>query len=116
MYFEGRELKPYAEPVSLTNLQEGSTYFMVTFVDEEMLVPTFEPVVYIGCDLEPEDRGKVYFQDVESYIAGIRYGSTQNGFGQIFSGAETEIGHIFEYDHALDVLLSCALRRKKSKE
>ena len=33
MHFEGRELKPYAEPVSKSELREGETYFAVNYVD-----------------------------------------------------------------------------------
>lgn len=113
MYFEGRELNPYAEPVCCGRLGEGETYFMVTLVDEDMLVPSVEPVVYIGHNLEAGDKGKVYFQDAESYLAGERYDGAENGSGQIYSGAETELSHIFEYERGLDILLSCALRRKK---
>ena len=67
MYFEGRELKEYAEPVSATELREGDVYFALNYVDCDLLVPVVETVVFIGRDLEPDDVGQVYIQDVESY-------------------------------------------------
>ena len=73
MRFEERELQPYAEPVSAIELQEGSVYFAVTFVDEDMLIPIMATLVFVGRNLEPGDIRKVYFQDVHSYRAGIRY-------------------------------------------
>jgi hypothetical protein len=73
VYFDGRELKPYAEPVSSSELSEGTVYFAVNFVDEEMLIPTMETLVFVGRNLEPDDVGEVYFQDVASYREGVRY-------------------------------------------
>lgn len=74
MYFEGRELTTYAEPVSSSELREGEVYFAVNYVDDDMLIPVMETVVFIGRNLEPDDVGQVYFQDVESYREGVRYG------------------------------------------
>ena len=39
MHFEGRELKPYAEPVTASELKQGSVYFSVTFADDDMTIP-----------------------------------------------------------------------------
>ena len=49
--FAARKLKPYSEPVSASELQVGATYFAVGFLDEAMLIPTMEPIVFIGTDL-----------------------------------------------------------------
>ena len=51
MRFEARELVPWAEPLTSSELQEGVTYFTVTFVDEKGLVPEMRPVVFAGIDL-----------------------------------------------------------------
>jgi len=110
MRFEERELKPYAETVPLGELKEGTIYFAVNFLDDAMLVPTMEPKVFIGRDMDPQEPG-LYFQDADSYQQGIRFGSTVEAPEAAFDiGAEQ---HIFEYEKALDVLMQCALRRKK---
>lgn len=107
-----RDLKPYAEPIAASELQEGSVYFFVNFIDREMLIPTIETVVYVGKNLEPNDENQVYFQDIESFRNGIRYGS---GEGAVFeTGSADELGHVFEYERALDVLMACSLRRQKA--
>ena len=67
MYFEGRDLTDHAEPVSASELCEGQVYFAVNYVDGEMLIPIMETIVFIGRNLEPDDAGQVYFQDVESH-------------------------------------------------
>jgi hypothetical protein len=115
MRFEGRELKPFAEPVLSADLQEGSIYFSVNYVDDEMLIPVVEPLVFVGRNLEAEDVGRVYFQDVDSYNEGIRYASaTEDQSADFYVGPENEVGHIFEFERALDQLLKCSLRRRES--
>jgi hypothetical protein len=116
MRFESRELKPYAEPVSASALKEGSVYFSVNFVDEEMLIPVMEPVVFIGRNLAPNDAGRVYFQDIDSYRRGVRYSTAMEEDEPVFhSGSEDSMSHVFEFERALDVLMKCSLRRS-SKE
>lgn len=110
MRFEERELKPYAEPVPIDEVKEGTVYFAVNFLDDAMLVPTMEPKVFIGKDLDPQEPG-LYFQDADSYRQGIRFGSTVEAHEATFEvGAEK---HIFEYEKALEVLMQCELRRRK---
>ena len=77
------ELKESAEPVSAGDLREGEVYFAINYVDDDMLIPVMETVVFIGRNLEPGDVGQVYFQDVQSYqegivMAGIRRMSGRN--------------------------------------
>lgn len=113
MRFEARELKPYAEPVSPEELREGEMYFAVFFLDDDAMVPVLAPRVFIGRDLETGDQGEIYFQDFDSYKRGVRFESaSEKDDDAVFEkGAER---HIFEYERALDVLMSCALRRRKA--
>ena len=53
MRFEARELKPYAEPVLPEQLQIGAVYFSVIFLDEDALVPTLLPKVFVGPKVQP---------------------------------------------------------------
>lgn len=62
MYVEGRELKPYGEPITIKDLRLGITYFHVGFVDEAMRIPVVAPMTYIGKNLEPGDADKYHFQ------------------------------------------------------
>lgn len=117
MRFEARELKTYAEPISADDLKEGAVYFFVSFTDEQMLVPVMDTVVYIGENLESGDENQVYFQDIMSFNRGVEYGGEGDGDHALFqSGSKNELGHVFDYEHALDQLLACSLRRKKSME
>ena len=121
LHFAARELKPYAQPISEKDLKEGSIYFMVTFVDDEMLIPTIDTVVFIGRNLDQHDFGKVYFQDVSSYRQGVRYDSEYDAQADVspvrfFSGPEAETNHIFEFENALEVLMKCSLSRNARSE
>ena len=116
MRFERQELRPYAEPTSANDLKIGSVYFFLNFVDDALLLPSMEPVVFIGRNLEANDKTRVYFQDADSYRQGVRYESSdKNENATIYSGSENEIGHVFEYDHALDELIRCSLRRNSTR-
>lgn len=103
-----REVPNHAVPVTKSDLVEGEVYFSLTFLDETLTVPCLEPVVYVGSDLEPGDSGQVYFQDYESYSSGARYERSVSGVHATFSsGDESEVSHLFQLEHAVDVLLNC---------
>lgn len=114
--FPARTLKPYAEPVSAGELQEGTTYFSVAFLDDDMLIPTFEAIVFLGVDLaQSEVPGGLYFQDAASYRQGIRLQSASDEDGARFLiQAPHQLGSFFGYENALDELLACSLRRRKA--
>ncbi|MGB0037072.1 MAG: hypothetical protein WBP79_16515 [Candidatus Acidiferrales bacterium] len=114
MRFEERELKPYAETVPPDGLEVGTVYFAVNFIDDEMLIPIVEPKVFIGRNLNPEQGDYLYFQDIDSYRQGVRFeAGTQTSEARFETGTER---HIFEYERALDVLMRCALRRRKGRD
>jgi hypothetical protein len=114
MRFEERELKPYAEPVTASLLEEGDVYFSVQFTDEDMLIPIMETWVFAGRKLDTEDtEGYLYFQDIESYRQGIRYASATPDNATFQIATEENVNHIFEYEHALDQLMKCSLKRRK---
>jgi len=116
-FFEGRELKPYAESITSNELREGEIYFFVQFVDDKLLIPTMATVVFIGRNLEEGDENQVYFQDIESYRRGVRYDSAAADDAAVFEcGSENELGHVFDYEHAISELLACSLRRKKAAQ
>ncbi len=114
MRFEERELKLYAESITAQTLQVGRTYFSVQYADRDMLIPIVETFVFAGKKLHPKDAdGCLYFQDVESYLQGIRYGSAAAKDATFQVPLEENTKHIFEYEHALEELMKCSLRRRK---
>ena len=73
MKFEERDLPLWSVPLALSDLQVGITYFVLSFVDDEMHVPELRPVVFAGADLNGEGEGRLYFQDFASFERGTRY-------------------------------------------
>jgi len=113
MRFDAREVKNYAEPMTADTLVVSVTYFIVQFIDDKLLIPVLEPIIFIGRDLMPEDKGTLYFQDAESHRDGIRFESDWPPSAVFYAHGEHEINHIFEYERALDCLLGCSIRRSK---
>lgn len=118
--FKGREIKAYAEPVSARGLKTNAVYFSVGFLDTELLIPSMEPLVYIGRNLTDGDSGHAYFQDYASHKRGLRFGQPQEvdttGEGKFLRQADDALGFVFEYERALDLLLACSIRRTAQSE
>jgi hypothetical protein len=128
MYFEGRELKSYGEFVKASELVVGRVYFRVSFLDEDMAIPELVPLVFIGRDLSPDEPG-LYYQDAGSFFEGKRWEDTNaqppavstnedadvdgphNGWFETES--EDTYSTVYEFEKALDDLLTCSLRRRK---
>jgi hypothetical protein len=114
MRFEERELKTYAEPVTATDLVAGQVYFSVQFADDQLLIPIMETWVFAGRKLRTGDTEDVlYFQDLESYLQGVRHGTSGDNEARFQIAMPTAINQIFDYEHALDELMKCALRRRQ---
>jgi hypothetical protein len=112
-HVDARELKLFAEPLKPAELELGSIYFSLFFLDDAFLIPGLEPYVFIGSDIDPEDTG-LYFQDIESYWRGARYGdATAGGPAILVVDSEETVNH-FEYNEALEQLMVCSLRRQEA--
>jgi hypothetical protein len=112
--FPRTEVKPYGEPVEPGEMKVGRVYFALHYLDEAGLVPTIQPLIFIGYDDEnPKLR---VFQDYESFRAGVRYNSPEgtSDWPYAFEEYGPEGGkHIYDYEHALQILMFCALQRRE---
>ena len=120
MFYEAREIKPYAEHVNADRLEEGAVYFSCMFLDDgETGSPVLEPLVFIGRNLLPEDvhgiETTVYFQDAHSYLRGARHDSSLPGvpMPRIEGASEGDATWFFEYERALDQLIGHWLQRHR---
>jgi hypothetical protein len=128
VYFEGRNVPSVGVYVRSSELVVGQVYFRVGFLDDEMVVPELAPLVFVGRNLETGDAG-LYFQDVESYLLGHRHEGLHlesavdlgddvpdpeaRAVVEFTVVPDTETVSVCSYEHALDQLLACALRREK---
>jgi hypothetical protein len=116
MRFEATQIKRYPEPLRTKDLRIGEIYFRVAFFDNEMLVPGLEPLIYIGANLRAEQEDSAYFQDAGSYEAGIRFGDDSGQYeGEFQFFPSKNLGCIFDFNGALNVILLCSLRREARK-
>jgi len=97
-------------------LVAGETYFSVQYMDSDLLIPTIETLVFVGRNLNPRETNLLYFQDVECYLEGIKYGSSSYNDTGFQTCPEDGTKHIFEYERALDEFMKCSLRRRSAKD
>lgn len=117
MHFESRELQPFAEPMTSDNLKEGSVYYFIEYLGDNMFVPKVDTVVFIGRNLDADAVGRVYFQDIESYEQGNRYELAANFPGpqaRFYVSSELDVNHVFDFEHALEELMRCSVGRKEA--
>ena len=111
--FPATELPPYAEPIPSEEMQVGRVYFALQFLDGALLVPHLYPLIFLGLDLDGGSRNMHYFQDFDSYRAGVRYGSHSEEESASFHIYQSNTGRpIFDYEHALRLLMRCGLDRR----
>ena len=113
---DGRELQLGAEPIPTASLREGSEYFSVQYADEQLLIPIIGTWIYIGRGLEESEPDLLYFQDVESYHQGVRYGKSGEENASFHLSRDGKLHHMFDFERALNELLKCALRRCRTSE
>jgi hypothetical protein len=116
MRFEARELEPYSQPVKPEMLREEGVYFSVTYVDEDLVIPVMETLVFIGKNLDASGAGLLYFQDIGSYRNGVRYGDEveEERYGEFYTRSEGNLEDVFEYEPAVEELMRCSVRRRQA--
>lgn len=111
-HFE-RDVPIHAEPVLAHELKEGKAYFSVQFVDEDLLLPLMETLIFTGRGFDEDGIKVLHFQDIDSYRLGVERDSPEADDAMFYEQHEKDLKHIFEYDRALDRLIDCSLRRRK---
>lgn len=113
--FDQREIPSYARPIPSDQLVEGETYFHVSYVDRNMKIPTVSSLVYVGKNFGDDEVSTLYFQDVESYLAGVRITDENQdpGSARFESWPEDGFHAVFDFEHALEELMKCSLRRNQ---
>jgi hypothetical protein len=111
--FPATELPPYGEPMSPDEMQVGRVYFALQYLGADLLVPHLYPLIFIGVDLDGDRKNMRFFQDFDSYRAGVRYGSHSGEDSVCFHLYGPDEGkHIFDYERAVRSLMRCALDRR----
>ena len=118
-HFKERSLKPYAELVSMAELQEGEVYPSIQFAeqDRDELFPIMETLVFVGLNLDEQQvERRVYLEDLEFYQAGLRYKTASaDDRATFYAQLPQHLNQIFHYENALNELVKCSLRRRESE-
>jgi len=115
MHFEARELTEYGTPIERQDLVVGGVYFQVNYIDDDMQIPCMDTMVFIGTDIVPDHPG-FFFQDAQSHSEGMRHDDNANhNLVRIFHCDESSLRGVYDFEHALESLMRCSLRRTKQK-
>lgn len=111
----GRAVPPYAEPVTPSDLRKDQSYFMVTYVDEDMLVPVVQTLIFLGRNATGKHPGFLCFQDAESFFDLGPYPQKKRGPGDLYVCPDEGLSNIFTLEKALKSLSRCLERRTRKK-
>lgn len=114
LHFPGRDVPPYGEYASAASLVEGRVYYRMTYLDEELTIPDMQPFAFIGRNLRDGDEDHLYFQDAESYRAGVRYedSTRKHDIDVEVHRVASDTPFVYEFEKALDRLLYLSLERQ----
>jgi len=101
--------------VSPDEMQAGRVYFALQYLDRDLLVPHLYPLIFLGHDLDNDQRDIRFFQHFDSYMAGVRYAnhSEEDEDSGCFEAYGPDEGkHIYDYEHAIKLLMRCTLIRR----
>lgn len=104
---KSKRIRPYAEPVEVSDLNAGMIYFKVTYVDAACCIPMVESLVFLGAK-KLGGTQKLLFQDVETYWC-----DADSNESAKFECSTNGINSIFEFDKALEELERCSIRRRQ---
>ena len=104
------------EPVAPSDLRKNHSYFMVTYVDEDMLVPIIQTLIYLGRNVTGQHPGFLCFQDAESFFDLGPYPQKKLGSGDLYVCPDEGLSGIFTLEKALRSLSRCVDRRTRRKQ
>lgn len=105
-------MKARAQSVRPSELVKGSTYFMVSYVDDDLLIPIVEPMVFLGRSIHGDADGKLYFQNAESFTHHGPYPEATDGDQDVFAFPDEGLGSILNLDEAVEELQRCLARKR----
>ena len=103
----GRSIKP----VLAEDLRKGTIYLSLCYLDEQLLVPVMETLVFLGSDIFGERDGLFYFQRAESYFEHGEFVPIMIEHNErLVAAAPDGLSNIFAVPDGSDALALCAER------
>jgi hypothetical protein len=109
---------PIVEPISPEDLVSGEIYYAVQFLDDELTVPSVEPIVFVGWDHFGDERVRTaYFQTAETYSRGVRLETTTaDDPADFLCAEEDELSYIFNFEGLVESISATAHRRLRLQQ
>ena len=108
---DARPLSENPQPVVSDALSVGETY-LIDYVDQPKLIPDMWTATLIGRNLRSGDMDRAYFQDVEAYRDGVSFETDEFEPRTIVALDRSDLDSIFDFEHAIEELMRCSLRRR----
>ncbi len=99
---------PSHQKVTASNLVRGSLYFMVSFVDPEMMIPILETLIFEGRN----DLGDFKFRNAISVFLGESDEAAAAAARIVFC-EESELAGLEDLEGAVKILTACADQRRR---
>jgi|SRR6185312_2676488 len=96
--------------VSADELKKDSTYFMVSFFDNDLLIPEITTVIYLGKDIFGEGDGSHYFRDYSAVAEADS--ATANA---VIEAEEGRLDNFFAIGGLVQLLQDCQKRRQRRR-
>lgn len=105
-------LSPLGVPAS--RLTVGGLYFVVSYLDEECIIPIVDSLIFLGRNLEGHSEKALYFQDAASHRESGPYPNAHNETATVtVVDSDSDLPpNLFELEGVLDELARCAQRKK----
>src|SRR5271165_2868584 len=114
--FPSRLLRHGSEPVRAADIRVGAVYYDVGYYGSDCLFPCVLPYVFAGFGLSGDGDDLAYFQDINSYAAGVRFGDDRSEEDAEFLCQSHQIGSMYTFDVALEALMKVSLDRDRVME
>ena len=101
--------------ITASQLAIGELYFVVSYLDDECLLPVVDSLIFLGRNIDGEDENELCFQDAESYEQGNVYPDTTSSDVKVVVTGLEPPPNLFGLDGALDELARCLERRKAKR-
>ena len=120
-----QELTLFTDFVNSSDLRPGAVYFRVLYTDpldrsgggddDDDRIPAIVPLVFLVRS-EGESGEELHFQDAGAHAAGVRCSSGVPAHEASFHRLTAHhLSSIFTFEHALEELMRCSLRRSESE-
>lgn len=107
--------RPPIRPVSVADLKKGNVYISVSYLDEQLLVPIVETLIFLDVDIFREGCDLLFFQHAESFFERGEFVPGASDREELLVAEPDGLNNIFTVPNGSDALTLCAGRWRRLK-